>query len=319
MITEDQIKQAITKAIKTTQGAIDLPALIKAIESKDIVKILEAIGIVDAQYPGLALALNVYLQPLLETAYIQAAEQINKTLTPAMYLHAELMQQAAIKRIILDSTKGVIYTLSKGLTQNLPASLIGAQIRHSVGMTEKQAASLMQFTNGLQDNIQSPFKLKVSLTVGSTVLEEVHDLPGLSTHQLRNLNASQRSAAKKAIKLGLTEEKAQRLIDRQAEIMLEARAQAIATAENTKLVSEAQHSAVEQLIHDGKESNVKRFWVTAGDERVRHDHTATATINSKGVGMDQPFQTPLGVCHAPPLEIGCRCHVEYRRTDGTAL
>lgn len=51
----------------------------------------------------------------------------------------------------------------------------------------------------------------------------------------------------------------------------------------------------------------RRFWRTAGDERVRLSHSQVPRINFEGVPLDSPFQTPIGPVFAPPLEINCRC------------
>lgn len=57
----------------------------------------------------------------------------------------------------------------------------------------------------------------------------------------------------------------------------------------------------------------RRYWQTAGDERVRIAHAQVPGMNLAGVPLNQPFATPLGPCFLPPLEHGCRCKTTLRR------
>ena len=58
-----------------------------------------------------------------------------------------------------------------------------------------------------------------------------------------------------------------------------------------------------------------KYWITRGDEKVRHSHRQIPFLNAGGVrGMVVPFQSPLGAIRYPgdPLaslenRVGCRC------------
>jgi hypothetical protein len=58
----------------------------------------------------------------------------------------------------------------------------------------------------------------------------------------------------------------------------------------------------------------RRYWRTAGDERVRLAHAAVPILNPYGVPLKEPFKTPLGHRMHPPLEWGCRCRVHLKAT-----
>lgn len=58
----------------------------------------------------------------------------------------------------------------------------------------------------------------------------------------------------------------------------------------------------------------RRYWRTAGDERVRFTHVQVPGMNRAGVPLNQPFATPLGPCFTPPLEAGCRCKATLGRS-----
>lgn len=61
--------------------------------------------------------------------------------------------------------------------------------------------------------------------------------------------------------------------------------------------------------------SLTKYWITRGDEKVRHSHRQIPFLNAGGVrGMDAPFQSPLGAIRYPgdpraSLEnrAGCRC------------
>lgn len=66
-------------------------------------------------------------------------------------------------------------------------------------------------------------------------------------------------------------------------------------------------------------ANLKKFWVTQGDERVRANHAAIPVMNPYGVGIFDTFRTPLGALRYPRDELGlaenvinCRCFLIYK-------
>jgi hypothetical protein len=73
---------------------------------------------------------------------------------------------------------------------------------------------------------------------------------------------------------------------------------------------EAAHQAIAAGIIDG--SQVRRFWQTMQDDRVRKSHRPIPGLNRNGVGLDTPFITPDGPALYPPFGPGCRCRVRLR-------
>lgn len=94
------------------------------------------------------------------------------------------------------------------------------------------------------------------------------------------------------------------------------RAETIAGNEAHAVLLQAQQDAWDQAISRGvvEYDRVRRFWVTFGDDRVRPEHAAVPGMNPKGVGLKEPFQTPLGPAMNPgwSFEPGCRCRVLVR-------
>lgn len=94
------------------------------------------------------------------------------------------------------------------------------------------------------------------------------------------------------------------------------RAETIAENEAHTVLHQAQQDAWDQAVGRGvvAASRVRRFWITAGDDRVRPHHAAVPGMNEKGVGLKEPFQTPRGPAMLPGwrFEAGCRCRVRVR-------
>lgn len=89
----------------------------------------------------------------------------------------------------------------------------------------------------------------------------------------------------------------------------------ISRNESIKALGASQHEAYQQAIDKGQieADQIKRFWVTAGDERVRHTHRLIPGMNKEGRGWYEPFQTPTGpTMHAPSDEPLCRCREKIR-------
>lgn len=89
------------------------------------------------------------------------------------------------------------------------------------------------------------------------------------------------------------------------------RAENIARTETMRALGAAQTLAWRQGIDKGVVARdaIRRYWVTANDERVRHTHRMIPGMNKGGVGWDEPFRTPTGESmHAPhDVDPMCRC------------
>ncbi len=93
---------------------------------------------------------------------------------------------------------------------------------------------------------------------------------------------------------------------------LKNRGDSIARTEMLEALSTANKESYHQAVEDGviRADAVKRFPVTAGDERVRSDHRLIPGMNAAGVGLNEPFETPEGPMLNTPFGIQCRCWVE---------
>lgn len=171
------------------------------------------------------------------------------------------------------------------------------QIRRAIGLSSAQARSLHAMREALIQHDADPRR----------------DADAILARTRGQITAAQRQMLAKAIRNGTTPAQADKLLDGHAAALRKARTKAVAgnaahgIAEAAKLTGWqiAQFFGALPL-------NQRRFWHTAGDERVRLAHSQVPGMNRDGVPLNQPFATPLGQCFTPPLEYGCRCKVTLR-------
>ncbi|ONF95985.1 phage minor head protein [Sphingomonas jeddahensis] len=173
-----------------------------------------------------------------------------------------------------------------------------AQIRRVLGLSVAQARSLHVMREALIAHAADPKRDAKSILVATR----------------GSITAAQRQMLAKAIRTGTSSDQAEKLLDRHAKALRHARTKAVAgnaahqIAETAKLTGWQIAQCFGALPADQR-----RYWQTAGDERVRLSHAQVPGMNRDGVPLNQPFATPLGPCLTPPLEHGCRCKARLVR------
>ena len=169
------------------------------------------------------------------------------------------------------------------------------QLRSGLGLNARQAVTLDAFRSLLTGEKTPP-------TARPAVTQAV----------LSHLNAAERSQVWKHLRdrhldLDRIDELADRLRDR----LLTARAKMIARTEGMRMANQAEHDAWTRAADRGliDRSTARRYWQTAGDEKVRDEHRAIPGLNTTGRALDEPFTTPDGPCMFPPAGPNCRCRV----------
>lgn len=114
----------------------------------------------------------------------------------------------------------------------------------------------------------------------------------------------------------LSPDKIDRMVQRYQERYLRYRSETIARTESMRAVNRGNLEAWRQAANDGvvAADQIVRFWVHSHDEKVRDSHLAIPDMNPDGVGLDEPFDSPLGPimypCDPnaePSNTINCRC------------
>jgi hypothetical protein len=322
---ESEIKNALQATFGYLQRHVNRPALEDAIKRKDAVGILKALGIYENAWESLTKSLEGQLDQALQSAFYKAASDtaasIEVAIIAAVYIGATVsLRQSITTKYANTFTSDLGIATSLVLRSNVAPAIKANRLIDSIGLSATQATSLHAFSSALDSALaeRSKPQLRIKGTFGnrvSTFPSRIDPDKVLTPLLLRNLSASQRSIVKAAITRGLDRETAETLIKDQAEKLRNHRIKSIAATEATRMANAGSHRTVEEAINTGqiKPGSIRRHWVTAGDEKVRTSHAAVPGMNPVGVEVNKPFLTPLGPVHYPPLEINCRCRVEFRR------
>lgn len=190
------------------------------------------------------------------------------------------------------------------------------QLRRSIGLSAKQAATLEAMRLALRQHIVTPRRF-----ISATTNADGVQIPARYTRTtnirpiiagLRGwVSAGQLRLVMKALaNANLRQVDATRLLDSHAAALRSFRLNAIAGETVHELAEIAKLAGWQTAQHYGAlPADQRRFWQTADDERVRHTHRQVSAMNPDGVQLAEPFETPFGPRMNAPLEWGCRCKV----------
>lgn len=115
-----------------------------------------------------------------------------------------------------------------------------------------------------------------------------------------------------------------KIVTRYQDRMLKRRAETVARTESIRALNMANQALWEQQVKDGKieEDRVERLWIVTRDGHARDAHVYLGDRygkTPKGVGLNEPFQSPLGPIRYPGdpnaragNTINCRCTIFVR-------
>lgn len=202
-----------------------------------------------------------------------------------------------VREITREQQRVITQIINRGFVEGLTRTQVARLLRESVGLTATQEKWVWNYKQQLRE------------------LD-----PALFDRQLRDKRSDKR--IQRLIEEGgeLDTISIDRLTERYRQRMIQYRAQTIARTESLRAVRMAEYEALVEIDDMGiLNPLVRRFWVTCMDERVRRTHTQIPGMNPNGRGMQEPFETPLGLLRYPcdpnglaQNVINCRCRVEYR-------
>jgi hypothetical protein len=168
---------------------------------------------------------------------------------------------------------------------------------NEVGLTVEQQARAIREIVGLPPNWASaPVNLGRELRAGTFT-------------STRRLSATDKAQIRARLAKGTVDEAfIGRMQDKYAASLLNRRSLNIARTETLRASHHGQRMAWKQATREGVlPSTVKRMFIVTPDDRLRETHAAVPGMNPDGVGVDEPFRTPLGYFMDPPIEPLCRC------------
>lgn len=315
-IFEAEFLEALVKAYGGAMDAVDLDALIAAIEAGDEEAIARAMNIDAGVHSGLAVAFSSGLFYALLGSIVIAMKAFASRHKSRVNPSADIAKlREDIERNILQPMARHSYEAITTAHRELQKSDMTARAKatliiRSIALAPDQARSAAHFARALHEALTAKDR---SVQDGKTYVTPATAKLIVQRH-MKHLNAAQRSGLRSAFSKGLTENSTADLQQRHDRALINYRQSIIARQEATRSIHVGEYLAFKQ----GKANrtiprDARRYWKTRGDERVRHDHRMVMAMNPNGIDVGQAFQTPLGPVMHPPLEVNCRCRVIIRR------
>lgn len=209
----------------------------------------------------------------------------------------------ALIREVTDETRGAVReAVERGFTEGRPAVKIAREVRDSVGLTRAQGRAVGNFRRQLETG---------NLGRGKHPTD-------------RRLSASERAQAGSIFSAGgESSGRVDRLVERYRDSLVNRRAKNIARTEVHRAHVNGQEELWRQAQARGliSRERTRRRWIVTPDDRLRTDHAAVPGMNPDGVGLEEPFQTPVGPVMAPgesgvaSFDVNCRCTVALEFLD----
>jgi hypothetical protein len=216
------------------------------------------------------------------------------------YLETEL--PTLIKQINEDQAKAVQAVLLQGIQGGHDGPWIARQLKQVVGLTDTQAQWVSNFRTQLETGVNGSFmpvdERRLS-AVDSALAQDQFEAP-----------------TKDPATVDL-------LVDKYAASLTAKRGLDIAISE----IHSAEIQGQDEIWHQAADLGyldtdiTRRNWGGIHDGKEREDHLITEDMNPDGVGLDEPFQTPVGDVMNPgdsgddSFDANCRCYIYLTFND----
>lgn len=211
-----------------------------------------------------------------------------------------------IRQLSAEARGAVANTIRAGITAGRNPLDVARDVRGSIGLTARQAQAVANYRTSLS---------KLS---GDALQRALRD---------RRFDPTVQAAIESGSPL--SGKQIERIVDRYEQKYLKHRAETIARTEATRAVNAGNRQAWQQAVDEGvlAEREVRRKWYYSRDEKTRDAHIAIPGLNPDGVGLNEPFDSPLGPilypgdpAADPENTINCRCTqiIRYRAVKAGA-
>lgn len=315
------IRDAIIQGMREIRDGVLLSQLIELIERGDERAVLRALGINQAVFSPVWVAISQAFEAgglALMAGLPQRVTGADGIRTMLRFnprnerAEAWLRQEssALITGLEEDTRQSVRATLQRGLAEgrnprNVALDIVG-RFNRETGRREGGAVGLNAQNIAWRDSLRQKL-----LTLDDGYFEM-----GLRDKRFDQIVRDAIAAGKP-----LSAETVDKLVNRYEDNALRHRGEMIGRTEALAAIQTSRHEAVRQAVEqsDIPLSAVKKIWDTAGDSRVRHSHKE---LDGVAVGIDEPFVTVNGhrllyphdtSLNAPASElVMCRCRVRYK-------
>lgn len=218
----------------------------------------------------------------------QAVEYLRTTLPTRI---VEITEQTR------EAVRAILHT---GFVEGIPAPKMARVIRNSVGLTTKQAQAVYNFRRqletGMIGNGKAPWDRRLSASERAQARNMFYQASEGKPAPVKQIDA---------------------IVDRYHESLVNRRSRNIARTESTRAFGAGKTAIWDEATRRGylDPSTTRRRWIITPDERLREEHAAVPGMNKNGVGLNEPFMTPIGPVMGPResgdpgFDVNCRCDV----------
>lgn len=329
---EPGLAKAILDALTAQGDAVPVDALIAALESGDVGKVVALLDTpeVTAAFAKLTPTLQgaVYAGGTLGAGTIAAQMRgvsfVFDQLNPRLLTWLQTYNLGLIREISAQTKEGIREYLLAGMTAGRNPKDVAREVKTVIGLTDRQARAVYNFRRELET-----FHLKQSAggwnlggkvdRVNNTQVlipnEDGQPSDGINQRRLRDFRFD--GQLQRAMQTGkpLSQEQIDKMVAAYQRKYLAYRSRTIARTEAIRTTNMGVQDAWRQAIEAGKvpEELVRKRWFVTRDERLCKVCGPIPKMNpDRGVTMGAPFNTPKGPMTLPPAHPNCRCSVVFR-------
>lgn len=328
---EAPLAGAILTALRAQSDRADLDALVKALESGDIGRVLamldlesmtQALTPIKAQMTGTVAAAGAAV--VASSPALRGAAIAFDVLNPGTVGWLQTYSLDLIRQINESSRDGIREALVQAAARGLGPRDTAGTIRNVVGLTESQARAVLNYRRKLETfherRTGGGFNLgaKPDRVNGAQVFrpgEDGQPKDGITEGRLRDYRYDRTLQSAVRSKKPIPAAQIDKMVAAYHRKYLVHRAQTIARTESLRAANIAVLEAWRQAITAGKvdEDAVRKQWIVARDERLCKICAPIPGLNPiRGVAFGQPFATTRGPVSAPPVHPSCRCVIFVR-------
>ncbi|WP_102867887.1 phage minor head protein [Pseudovibrio exalbescens] len=315
-----RLERVFGDAVQNIKDRVTLKALIRALRAGDVETALRVLDITEDDFQELDITLEELYRKAGE-AFGEDVPPIRDPLTGAVIQFSFTARNPRAERWLLEQSSKLVREVTESVKetarQELQAGLAQgknprATALELVGRLDRAKGKREGGSIGLTSTqAQHVANLKAQLASGDPAkMKQALDRKLIDKRYTRTIQ--------KAIREGkpVPADKLQRIVDLYKGRYIKYRGEVIARTETLRALGASQREAWQQSIDKGHaaEQDIRRYWVTAGDERVRGSHRVIPKMNKGGVGWNEPFKTPTGDSLNAPHDhdVMCRCRTRIK-------
>ena len=310
---EPRLREAFLQAVLDINSGVNLSVIIRLISEGAVEQVLRELAVTPSDFAPLAQEIT--------NAFNAAGKQMAKQIPPARTTTSRKVQfqfnirnpeaeawlkdrsSTLITSIVEDTRQSVRQLLAAGLAEGNNPRTTALELVGRLNANGRREGGVIGLTPA-QEQWARAYREEL----------ETGQLKKAIGRDLRDKRFDRTIAKASRTGKPIPKDMIEKMVSSYRNRTLKYRADNIARTETLEAVNEAQHQSIVQAVEAGALSNdtVRRFVVTAGDERVRPEHKKIPGMNRSGVKIDQPFKTPSGPKMRPPFDVNCRCQVRMR-------